>query len=107
MLDNEEKWELLRDVAEHNAAFTNPEGVSKAREARKNSYSMNDEDFNELLDNTFGKRLDEFEMEELNNEDDRETNVLKLIENIKKHDASKYKEYIDMDLDEIKFIPMK
>jgi len=57
-LDEKEKYELLRDIAEHNAMFMNPEGVQSVRDARENSFSLTDEEFDQVLQENFGRRLD-------------------------------------------------
>jgi hypothetical protein len=78
----------MRDLAEHNAMFSNPEGVSQVREARENTFVTNDDDFNDFVEQTFGKKVD------LN----QTQNQIK----IPKSDP-----YLDVELDEIKFIPFK
>lgn len=76
-LDKEDNFELSREIAEHNAMFTNPEGVKKIREARENTYELTDDQFDSVLEDVFGRKLG-------------------------KDDVDKY---LDMELDEIKFTP--
>lgn len=79
----EERFELLRDVAEHNAMFMNPEGVQQVRDTRDNSFETPEEDFNKLLEDMFG-RNPHLEKKE-----------------------QKYSSIIDMDLDEVLFTPFE
>lgn len=79
ILEEQEVFELFRDVAEHNAMFMNPEGVRKVKESRENTYQTSDEDFDELIKGTFGRELGK----------------------------TKSDPYLTMDLDEISFIPEK
>jgi len=94
-LDYKEKFEMFRDIAEHNAMFTNPEGVKQVRESRENSFHTSDEDFNKLLKNLFGKNID-FK-NDIKSEDISQTDS----------QTSKYSPIINMNLDEIKFTPFK
>ena len=55
--DKRERFELLRDVAEHNAMFWNPQGVEQMREARKRTYVVDDKSFARQLEETFGRKL--------------------------------------------------
>jgi len=80
-LDEFEQFENMRDIAEHNAMFMNPEWVQKIREARENTYQTPDEDFEKLVENTFGRKLP------------------------KPNDKSDLETFLDMDLDEVKFTP--
>lgn len=57
MIDDKEKFELLRDVAEHNASFWNPEGVSQVRKAREEAFIVGDKDFARQIEETFGRKL--------------------------------------------------
>lgn len=85
-IDEEENFELLREMAEHNAMFTNPEGVNKVRESRKNTYSIPTEKFEGLVEDLFGRPIP------------------------KKGEAdnsSPLDPYLNMELDEIKFIPIR
>lgn len=91
-LDEEEEFELLRYMAEYNAMFTNPDGVRKVREARDTAVSVPDGQFEDTIKELFGRELPKetkkFDPNELltNNEE-------------------KINQYLNMDLDEIKFIP--
>ena len=96
-LDDKDRFELLRNVAEHNAMFTNPEGVQQVREARENTYETDDEGFNELLNDTFGRGLPDIP------EDERVPFDAKSI--ITQEEQRKVNQYLDLELDEIKFTP--
>lgn len=80
-LDEKDSFELQREIAEHNAMFTNPEGVRKVRDARENTFETTDEEFNDILEDLFGNKLEK-----------SKTNV---------------DTYLDMELDEIKFTPIR
>lgn len=84
ILDEKERYELYRDVAEYNAMFSNPEGVKKIRNSRENTHKASDEDFEEMIENLFGRKINKNDEKGINKMDD----------------------YIDMELDEIKFIPL-
>lgn len=55
--DEREKFELLRDVAEHNAMFWNPQGVEQVRGSREKTYSVSNKDFGNIIEQTFGRRV--------------------------------------------------
>ena len=88
--DEQENFELLRDIAEHNAMFMNPDGVSQVREARENTFITSDEDFETLVEQTFGHK----------------PNLNKDEVSINKHNID-HEKYLGLELDEIKFIPFK
>lgn len=90
-LDLKEKYEMLRDVAEHNAMFSNPEGVQQVRDARENSFETPDEDFNDMLENMFGRGLPP-------EDDKQEADVFEMLRQDKM--TSQYSPIIDMDLDD-------
>lgn len=75
-LDDLERYELLRDVAEHNAMFMNPEGVQKVREARENTFGLSDEEFDKVIEENFGRN------------------------------SKPSNDPLDLDLDDIKFTPI-
>jgi len=81
-LDEKDSFELQREIAEHNAMFMNPEGVRKVRDARENTFETTDEDFDDMLEDIFGSKL----------EGKRENNI---------------NTYLNMELDEIKFTPIR
>lgn len=87
MMDDKENYEIMVDIAEHNAMFTNPEGVNKIREARKNTFSNSENEFQSTLESLFGRKLDENE-EDISNKDN-------------------LNDYLNMDLDEVKFTPIR
>ena len=84
--DEKEKFELLRDIAEHNAAFQNSEGVRQVRDARDHSISIPDDDFKDTIKELFGRDIS------LNNEQKSEV---------------KQKNSLDIydNFDEVKFVP--
>jgi DNA replication protein DnaD len=97
-LDMKEQFELLRDVAEHNAMFMNPEAVQQVRDARENSFETPDEDFDSLLEETFGRSISKEENQE----------VVDVMEMLKQdRESSKYSSVMDLDLDEVSFTPFK
>jgi hypothetical protein len=97
-LDVKDQYELLRDIAEHNAMFMNPEGVQQIRDARENTFETPDEEFDELLESTFGRKVS------------RKDNKEKVdIVEVLRQDAltSKYSPVVDLELDDISFTPFK
>jgi hypothetical protein len=96
-LDTKEQFELLRDVAEHNAMFMNPEGVQQVRDARDNTFAMTDNDFNSMLENTFGRAI--------SGKEEKELDVMEMLKTDRL--TSKYSKIVDMDLDEVSFTPFK
>ena len=84
MQDDMDNFEMLRDIAEYNSMFVNPEGVKKVRESRENtnSYKTSDEEFEQLIEEKFGRKAGQ-----------------KIEPKIKVDD------YLEMELDEVKFVP--
>ena len=80
-IDEKENYELLREIAEHNAMFTNSEGVQQVRDARKNTYTSSPEDFEKNVEELFGRKIGEV--------------------------ANKADPYLEMELDEVKFTPIR
>ena len=100
-LDLKEQFELLRDAAEHNAMFMNPEGVQQVRDARENSFETSDEDFEKILEENFGRKISlddgkipisDVDMDKMVQQDE---------------DISKYSSIINMDFDDVKFTPFE
>lgn len=91
-LDEKEKYEFMRDVAEHNAMFSNPQAVQQIRDARDNKYETSPEDFGALVEDMFGRQLTDGEGRTLRPND------------IVGGDLSSY---LNMELDEVKFTPYK
>ena len=87
-VDNEEKFELLREMAEHNAMFWNSEGVAEIRRSRENTFETPSNEFSEMVEDMFGRPLPNKDGEQL----DDSSSVLD--------------PYHNMDLDEVKFTPM-
>lgn len=94
--DKKEHSEFMRDVAEYNAMFFNPEGVQEVRDARENTYEVPDKDFGYMVKEMFGR--------ELPDEEDRKE--MDPTEVLKEQERAKLNPYLNMDLDEIKFTPM-
>ncbi len=97
-LDEKEQFELYRDLMEHNAMFSNPEGVQKIREDRENRISVTDDKFKKQIEETFGRSLPEDLGEEIDIKD--------LLEKELK-EKEKISQYLDMELVDIKFIPFR
>ena len=57
LADDKEEYELMINIAEHNAMFTNPEGVNKVRSARENTYG--DSNFQDTIKSLFGRELND------------------------------------------------
>ena len=55
--DDKEQFELLRDIAEHNASFWNSEGVDQVRRAREKTFAVSDKDFAKQIEEAFGRKL--------------------------------------------------
>lgn len=84
--DEIEKFELLRDIAEHNAMFQNPDGVRQVREARETTITIPDDDFEEIVKGLFGRDIS---LSKKNNK-----------ENVQEDQLDIYK-----DFDEVEFVP--
>jgi len=95
-LDKKEQFEMLRDIAEHNAIFVNPEGVQQVRDARDNSFETSDEDFNNMVENMFGRGLPN---------EKKELDVLDMLK--QERESSQYSQIVDMDFDDIKYTPFE
>ena len=92
-LDEKEEFELLEYMAEYNAMFASPDNVKKVREARKNSISVPDGQFEDTIKELFGRDLPK----EIKNFDPNNL--------IKNDNEEKINQYLNMELDDIKFIP--
>lgn len=90
ILDEQDNFELLRDVAEHNAMFWNSKGVEQVRSARQNKYETPKEDFESSIRDLFGRGIESSGTRSIT-EDDISGDSLK--------------PYLDLELDEIKFTP--
>jgi hypothetical protein len=97
VLDEVEQWELLRDAAEHNAMFMNPEAVKQVRESRENTFEVKDDDFSKILKDSFGREMPDVPEAE-------RVSFKEILQQEEKNKA-KIGSYLDMDLDEISFIP--
>lgn len=99
-IDENEKFEFFRDIAEHNAMFWNSEGVAQVREAREKTFKVNNNDFNSMLKNMFGHNTELPERQEEKIEE-------KTVEMSKRKMRSDLnpQSYLDVELDEIKFTP--
>lgn len=94
--DEQEKFEFMRDIAEHNAMFSNPEGVAQVRDTRKNTFATNPEDFEKSVKELFGRELKTEEVE---------TNLEEVIKNNSRQAI--VNPYLNMELDEVKFTPIR
>lgn len=90
-MDDEEEYEKFRNLAEHNAMFWNPEAVEQVREARKNTFSTDDTTFEQTVKELFGRKM----YNEASPDSERVLN------------ENKATPYLDMELDEIKFTPIR
>lgn len=97
MLDERDKFELGRDLAEHNAMFWNPEGVQQIRDARENSFKASQEEFSDTVKNVFGRELPA---------DMFEGKGKPLTEKDLKNMRGDMDPYLGLDLDEIDFTPL-
>lgn len=97
-LDDKEQFEMLRDVAEHNAMFINPEGVRQVRDSRENTYETPEDDFKDMLKDTFGREIPEVP-------EDERVSVKDILELQRKDE--RVDPYLEMELDEVSFIPLK
>lgn len=94
--DEKEQFELLRDIAEYNASFWNPQGVDEVRRAREKTFALSDKDFAQQVEEAFGRKLN------IPNKGIVVTTEPKQprMRNINPQT------YLDMELDEVKFVPI-
>jgi hypothetical protein len=102
--DDKDKFELLRDVAEHNASFWNPEGVDQVRRAREKTFVVGDKDFARQIEETFGRKLNIPERKDalptpLPRQDGGKPARPRMRPDV---DAAAY---LDTELDEVRFVP--
>lgn len=88
-LEEEADFQEKLDLTEHNAMFFNPEGVQQVREERENSYDTNDEEFEDMVRNQFGREIPEVREEDLIGPGDL------------------LSQEGGLDLDDVKFTPLK
>jgi len=111
--DEEEKFELLRDVAEHNAMFWNPDGVDQIRQGRDHTFKTQDGEFEGFVKDLFGRDISLPDKPQAGIQQsgnfmdvfqglDGETNERPRMRS--DVDASPY---LDAELDDIAFIPFK
>lgn len=55
--DENEKFELNRDLVEYHASFIEPEAVKKIREAREQKIELSNDQFNAGLERVFGRGI--------------------------------------------------
>jgi hypothetical protein len=55
--DDKDQFELLRDIAEYNASFWNPEAVDQVRRAREKAIVIGDKEFARQIEETFGRKF--------------------------------------------------
>ena len=89
-LDMKDQFEMMRDIAEHNAMFMNPQGVKQVREAREKTFETPTEDFEDMIEEMFGRKIPE-KQEKGSMED--------VVKNIKSDNL------LDIELDDISFTP--
>ena len=94
-IDDEERFEFMREIAEHNAMFWNPEGVDQVRNARENTFKTSEQEFDKSLEELFGRKMPTKPQDEQQLSDEDMIQI------------TKENPYLDMDLDEISFIPAK
>jgi len=100
--DDKEQFELMRDMAEYNASFWNPEGVDQVRKAREKTFKISDKDFARQIEETFGRKLSVPEKKEgLALPNTGKVVRRKMREDL---DASAY---LETELDDVKFVPME
>ncbi|MFA5048981.1 MAG: hypothetical protein WC516_08210 [Patescibacteria group bacterium] len=77
--------------------FWNPEGVDQIRESRKNTFTTNTEDFEESVKSLFGREMTP------------EAPAVMDLEQALRQDLKQDKAnpYLNMDLDEINFTPIR
>lgn len=95
---------MLRDIAEYNASFWNPEAVDQVRRAREKSIAVSDKDFAKQIEETFGRKLNIPERKEgfatpppLAERRPKRSRM--------RHDVDA-SAYLDTELDEVRFIPI-
>lgn len=89
-------------MMEYNAMFSNPEGVQQIREGRENSFETPDEDFEKLIEEQFGRKLNTGEKGPSIDE------MKKTLTDLgKKKKVKNVNNYLNMELDEITFIPFE
>lgn len=107
--DEEENFELLRDVAEHNAMFWNSEGVDQVRKSREQTFKMDDKSFGSMIEQTFGRKVNLPDNPNANRakletpKEDRQS----VVPRRRMRSDVDAESYLDMDLDEIKFVPFQ
>jgi hypothetical protein len=103
--DDRERFELLRDIAEHNASFWNPEGVDQVRRAREKTFAIGDKDFSRQIEETFGRKLRIPERAEgqpvLPSPQSSGSGRRRMREDL---DPGAY---LDAELDEVRFVPLR
>jgi hypothetical protein len=100
--DDKEQFELLRNMAEYNASFWNPEGVDQIRQAREKAFVVSDKDFSKQIEAAFGRKL---------RIPERKEGLALPLRNPEKPKRSRMrsdvdaKAYLDTELDEVRFTP--
>ena len=103
--DDKEQFELLRDIAEHNASFWNPEGVSQVRRARETTFAVSDKDFARQVEETFGRKLGIPERRE--REPVLPQGRAERPGRSRMRDDVDANAYLEAELDEVRFVPME
>jgi len=112
-IDEEEKFDLLRDVAEHNAMFWNPEGVDQVRQGREHTFKTNKKEFGNVVKDLFGRdiKLPDKPPAGIQQSD----GFMNVFQDIQSQETERFRmrtdmdasPYLDTELDEITFVPFK
>ena len=103
--DDKDQFELLRDIAEHNASFWNPEAVDQVRRAREKTFVVSDKNFAKQLEETFGRKLQIPERK--SNQGLPEVPAAPAAQSVRRRMRADVdpRAYLDTELDEVKFVP--
>lgn len=110
--DEREEFELLRDVAEHNAMFWNPQGVEQVRGSREKTFAVSDKDFGSIIEQTFGRRvnLPDKPKEGIMHSvpiGAKAGEIAKAESQMRRFPSSEDSQFVDGDLDTISFTPFE
>jgi len=109
MKDEDESFNLQRDLVEYHAAFIEPESVSKVRSSRTGTDSENnkkDANFADTVEQLFGKKLDipgaqspDMELNEVEDLLDRVTEYQNYQESMKEKTKFNFAHWTDISLE--------
>lgn len=103
--DQESNFISSRNFVEYNASFTNPEAVSKIKEARDKAIIVSDKSFNAGLETFFGRSIEEHKPDNAKNNTTKVDlkNVISAYNKINKKNDNKavvdYKHWLDSKLE--------